>query len=268
MNPPEGIVGPVVLRARSLVPVPPPSVATRRAPSGSPVALRLALTDDLPLTPWFWHSGYRHLWQGLHPSNPVKRTTGLALSMLGCRSPVLVALLMAIAALAAGLAPRETATQREGRDASPTPGAAGTPTPATVTKDAFDVGGRPDGERGRGRPADDSSPELDSVSSAIARSDRPRVPARFALFARAPGEYPIELVEAERRIGRWRFEAASTACASCPGCERPVPSHHGQVTGFGAPPRPEITCRCRGRGCSDWGRVARARRSRGAHGSD
>src|SRR4029078_423266 len=47
----KGSFGPVDFLARSSVPFPPPTVATRRAPSRSSVALRLTLAGDLPLTP-------------------------------------------------------------------------------------------------------------------------------------------------------------------------------------------------------------------------
>ena len=62
-----------------------------------------------------------------------------------------------------------------------------------------------------------------------------------------PGVYPIRLIEADRRIGRLEITAvggrrARAACASWPGMNRPVPSHHGQSTGSdGSPPLPEIT---------------------------
>src|SRR4051794_27979978 len=75
MNPPEGIVGPVVaFRARSLVPFcrkwQPGQLRIRR----SPVALRLALADDLPLTPRSGYPRYRHPPRASLP--PTKLTWG------------------------------------------------------------------------------------------------------------------------------------------------------------------------------------------------
>ena len=75
----------------------------------------------------------------------------------------------------------------------------------------------------------------------------PDSPARFELLAEAPGTYPIELLEADRQIGELEISGA-TRRRSCgrpgrrgPAMRRPLPSHHGHVTGFGSPPRPEIT---------------------------
>src|SRR4051794_6714737 len=60
VNPPEGIVGPVVFA----LPGPWSRSAGSGSPAGSdprsPVALRLALTSDLPLTPRSGYSRYRH----------------------------------------------------------------------------------------------------------------------------------------------------------------------------------------------------------------
>ena len=87
---------------------------------------------------------------------------------------------------------------------------------------------------------------LDSVL--IERLDRveaiePTTPARFEFLAdAAAGVYPIRLVEADRRIGSIEDQRlARAAWASCSGMKRPVPSHHGQVTSCGLPPRFEIT---------------------------
>jgi hypothetical protein len=93
-------------------------------------------------------------------------------------------------------------TERERREASPTPAAAGTPTLTTVKKELTTSEADVTVNEGDLVELTISGPERDSVML-LDRMDTidPASPARFSLVAGAPGEYPIELVAADRRIG-------------------------------------------------------------------
>ncbi len=124
--------------------------------------------------------------------------------MLGRRFLILVAVLMGMTALAASVAPRQPVTREDRRESTPTPAPAGSPTLTTVEKTLTTS----DGDRRVTVRTGDvveltvTGPERDSVS-VLGRIDSidPTTPARFSLLAGEPGEYPIELVEADRRIG-------------------------------------------------------------------
>ena len=122
--------------------------------------------------------------------------------MLARRLLIALALLMAITALAAGVAPRES-TQDE--DASPTPAASAAPAaePVEATLDAQSEGQRVEAEVGQIVRIVVNTDELDSVQLAELGTETadPESPARFELLAETPGTYPIELLEAERQIG-------------------------------------------------------------------
>ena len=109
---------------------------------------------------------------------------------------------MAITALAAGLAPRESA-QRE--EASPTPATPAAPAtePVEATLDAASEGQRVKAEVGQIVRIVVNTDELDSVQLGDLGTETadPESPARFELLADEPGTYPIELLEAERKIG-------------------------------------------------------------------
>jgi hypothetical protein len=122
--------------------------------------------------------------------------------MLARRLLLLAAVLMLLAALAAGLAPREQATEPPQLERSSLP--AGTTVereipagPGADTRVAV--------QRGDVLKLEVSGDVLDSVL--IERLDRieaiePLTPARFELLADAPaGVYPIRLLDADRRIG-------------------------------------------------------------------
>jgi hypothetical protein len=125
--------------------------------------------------------------------------------MLGRRFLLLVAVLMGLTALAASVAPREPADRGNA-------GSAATPTaPAGEAKQLESVSKRLNTAEGVTRVVVDegdlvdlevSGSELDTVSllDEIVAID-PDSPAIFQLLADEPGEYPIELVEAERRVG-------------------------------------------------------------------
>ena len=122
--------------------------------------------------------------------------------MLGRRFLILVAVLMGMAALAASVAPRQPATERERGEASPTPAPAGSPTLATVEKELTTSEADVTVNEGDLVELTISGPERDSVMLLDRmRSIDPTSPARFSLLAGEPGEYPIELVEADRQIG-------------------------------------------------------------------
>jgi len=123
--------------------------------------------------------------------------------VLGRRFLILVAVLMGLTALAASVAPREPARESS-REATPTPAPADAPTLVTVEK-ALDI------EAGDARltvregdlvELTVSGDERDSVM-VLDRIDvvDPTTPARFSLLAGEPGEYPIELLESDRRVG-------------------------------------------------------------------
>jgi hypothetical protein len=126
--------------------------------------------------------------------------------MLGRRFLLLVAVLMGLTALAASLAPREPLL-RDGRrgaaTATPTP----PPEPATPVKTV---------ERtiSTSEPARVSVKEGQLVQLTVTGDEVDTVqlldeiepiesdsPALFELFADRPGEYPIQLVDADRQIG-------------------------------------------------------------------
>ena len=124
--------------------------------------------------------------------------------MLGRRFLILVAVLMGLTALAASVAPRQP-VREDGREATPTATPAGEPTLVTLEKTL---------STDAGEDAQVTVEEGDLVeltvtgdeSDAVMVLDRidsidPTTPARFSLLAGEPGEHPIELLEADRRIG-------------------------------------------------------------------
>jgi hypothetical protein len=121
--------------------------------------------------------------------------------MFGRRFLVLVAVLMGLTALAASVAPRQPAERAE---QSPTPAPAGSATFTTVSEQLSTTEGdaRVSVRTGDVVELTISGPERDSVML-LDRMDTidPESPARFSLLAGKPGEYPIELVDADRRIG-------------------------------------------------------------------
>jgi hypothetical protein len=123
--------------------------------------------------------------------------------VLARRLLIALAVLMALTALAAGLAPRESALRD---DASPTPpaGAAeAAEAPVEATLDAESEGQRVEARVGQIVRIVVRTDELDSVALAEIGTETadPDSPARFELLAEVPGSYAIELLEAERQIG-------------------------------------------------------------------
>jgi hypothetical protein len=122
--------------------------------------------------------------------------------VFGRRFLILVAVLMGMTALAASLAPRQQGAPQERREATPTPAPAGTPTLATIEKDLTTSNADVTVNQGDLVELTISGPETDSVLL-LNRMDtiHPDSDARFSLLAGRPGEYPIELVDADRQIG-------------------------------------------------------------------
>ena len=117
-----------------------------------------------------------------------------------------MAVLMGLTALAAGVAPRQ-ATRDPG--VSPSPAADGPP-PVERVLDAASSGQDVGARVGQNDVITGESDVLDSVKLGeleIETAD-PQSPARFELLADVPGSYPIELLEAERRIGTLEIRPA------------------------------------------------------------
>ena len=140
--------------------------------------------------------------------------------MLGRRFLIVVAVLMGLTALAASVAPRDPAlrgTPAERRQAtSPTPTPSGEPSPAgeaAVVTHTISTGGEVDRvvvDEGDQVELQVSGTELDSVvlMDEIEPVD-PDSAARFHILADVPGEYPIELLDAGRRVGTLVVRSAS-----------------------------------------------------------
>jgi hypothetical protein len=121
--------------------------------------------------------------------------------MLARRLLLLAAVLMLLTAVAAGLAPKEQATEP--------PTQASTLPEGTIVEKRISAAPDSDSrvvvQRGDVLKLEVAGDVLDSVQ--IERLDRieaiePLTPARFELLAEAPaGVYPIRLVDADRRIG-------------------------------------------------------------------
>ena len=124
--------------------------------------------------------------------------------MLGRRFLILVAVLMGLTALAASVAPRQPVVREQQRETTPTPTPAGSATFTTIQEELSTTDGdaRVSVREGDVVELEISGPETDAVM-VLGRIDaiHPDSPARFSLLAGEPGEYPIELVDAGRRIG-------------------------------------------------------------------
>ena len=128
--------------------------------------------------------------------------------MLARRLLILLAVLLGLTALAAGVAPRQPADDGA---ASPVP-APGAPAaqPLERTLDARSSDQRVVARLGQTVVITVESAELDSVSLGENEIEpvEPDSPARFELLAEIPGSYPIELLEAGRTIGTLEIRPA------------------------------------------------------------
>jgi hypothetical protein len=136
--------------------------------------------------------------------------------MLGRRFLLLVAVLMGLTALAASIAPREPLIRDQARRAvtptpTPSPTAAAT-TPLRNVRRTLVITAEPGRivvRQGDVVQLTVKGIELDSVSvlDRIEPIER-QSPALFDLLADKPGQYPIELVDAGRRVGTLVVRAA------------------------------------------------------------
>ena len=123
--------------------------------------------------------------------------------MLARRLLIALALLMAITALAAGLAPRESPLRETPAPTSPALSqAAAEPVEKTLDAQADDQ--TVEARVGQIVRITVNSDELDSVSLDDIGTETadPESPAIFEVLADVPGTYPIELLQAERQIGQ------------------------------------------------------------------
>ena len=129
--------------------------------------------------------------------------------MLARRLLIALALLMVITALAAGIAPRESAMDGDSPSPSATAGEVAQE-PVMQTLDAQAEGQQVEAKVGQIVRIVVTSDELDTVSMADVgfETTEPDSPARFELLADVPGTYPIELLEADRQIGELEVTGA------------------------------------------------------------
>ena len=122
--------------------------------------------------------------------------------MLARRLLIFLAVLIALTALAAGVAPRDPVG---GGDGGPPPSVTSSPAPDPVerTLRAEETGQRVVARVGQTVVLTVEASTLDTVHIAEVGSEgvEPASPARFELRADVPGSYAIELLESGRRIG-------------------------------------------------------------------
>ena len=121
--------------------------------------------------------------------------------MFARRMLIVLAVVMALTALAAGVAPREPVVRDDG--AAPPASPVATPESVERTLDAAAQDQRVVARVGQTVVITVEGAELDTVSLAEFGNEtvEPVSPARFELRADVPGTYAIDLLEAERRIG-------------------------------------------------------------------
>ena len=122
--------------------------------------------------------------------------------MLARRLLIALAALMVLTAVAASLAPRESAPEQGDSTAAAATPQSG-PDPVVQTLDAQSEGQRVEARVGQDVTIVVRSDVLDSVSLAEygVETTEPDSPARFELRADVPGSYAIDLLEADRQIG-------------------------------------------------------------------
>jgi hypothetical protein len=124
--------------------------------------------------------------------------------MAGRRFLLLLALLLGLTAVAASVAPNDRRAPSE-QDARSTPDPEATASETrTETISAAEAPQRLVIERGELIALEVSADEQDAVSIpdlGLMDAVAPEAPARFTVLADVPGVYPVELVEADRRIG-------------------------------------------------------------------
>ncbi len=121
--------------------------------------------------------------------------------MLARRLLIVLAVLIALTALAAGVSPRDPVSG--GGGTPPSVDAAPAPPPVARTLRAEETGQRVVARVGQTVVLTVEASTLDTVHIAEVGSEgvEPASPARFELRADVPGSYAIELLESGRRIG-------------------------------------------------------------------
>jgi hypothetical protein len=131
--------------------------------------------------------------------------------MVARRLLIVLAVLLGLTALAAGVAPRE----RLGTDSSPTPPPA--VTPAKIARGTVDrtLNAGATGQRVVARVGQTVELTVDSDTLATVSLDEygdqtaePDSPAHFELLADVPGNYAIDVLEPTRRIGTLEIQPA------------------------------------------------------------
>src|SRR5690349_20908237 len=167
------------------------------------MALRLALTSDLPLTPRSGYSRYRPLGRA-----PLPRLSSYG--VMTRRMTLLVLALVGLMVLVVTVSPPDTGV-RGGAQETPTP----SPRTTDLTDpDAFDVtatlssaaGEKPkkvEALLGDRVEITVNGTEPDSVELGELHTEpvEAGLPARFVLLADTPGSYPVRLVDEDRQIG-------------------------------------------------------------------
>ncbi len=124
--------------------------------------------------------------------------------MAGRRFLLLIALLLGLTAVAASVAPRERPEPTEQSERAPADPPATPSETRTETMSAAEDPQRLVVERGELIALEVSADERDAVAIpglGLMDAVDPAAPARFTVLADRPGVYPVELLEAGRRIG-------------------------------------------------------------------
>ncbi len=124
--------------------------------------------------------------------------------MAGRRFLLLIALLLGLTAVAASLVPRDRSSSPNAGEPSAAQPAGATTESRTETLTASEDPQRLVIERGELIALEVSADERDAVSIpglGLMDAVDPDSPATFTILADVPGDYPVELLEADRRIG-------------------------------------------------------------------
>ena len=123
--------------------------------------------------------------------------------MIGRRLLIALAVLIALTALAAGVAPEPRPSSDDAADASPVPEPSGEQVERTLSTRARGTDRRITAAIGDTVRLTVEGDEVDSVALGELEVEPidPDSPAIFDLLAEEPGSYPIRLLEADRTIG-------------------------------------------------------------------
>lgn len=123
--------------------------------------------------------------------------------MLARRLLIALAVLMALTALAAGIAPRDNALRGDEQAATPTVSGSPAPAPVEQVLDAQSEGQRVQAKVGQlvritVRSDELATVSLENIGIETADTDSPAI---FELLADVPGSYGIDVIDPDRRIG-------------------------------------------------------------------